>query len=139
MRSGRKGMLEKIKNWIQGAGSSKQSTPAQNLQQSGAHPRPTQSPRDRDKGAERRKILDRRTQPGFVDLDPTVAGNIESNGPGKNVLIRNKYQREDTGTHETLRIVVESLLDSDEETGIDPYNTGNFDRSKNWDKRFRKK
>lgn len=27
--------------------------------------------------------------------------------------------------------------DVDEGGGIDPYNTGNFDRSKNWDKRSR--
>ena len=138
MRSSSKGMLEKIKKWIQGAGSSQQSTPAQNLHESDAHPRPTQSPHDRHKSADRRKKLDRREQPEDVELDPTVAGKIESNGPGKNVLIRNKYQREDTGTHETLRIIDDSVLDSNEETGIDPYNTGNFDRSRNWDKRFRK-
>ena len=138
MRFSDTGMFEKIKKWIQGAGSSKQSTPAQKLNQSGAHPYPTQSPHDCHKSADRRKNLDRRKQPDVVELDPTVTGKIESNGPGKNVLIRNRYQREDTGTHETLRIVDDSLLDSDEETGIDPYNTGNFDRSRNWDKRFRK-
>ena len=138
MRSSSKGMLEKIKKWIQGAGSSKQSTPAQNVHQSGAHPRPTQSPHDRHKSADRRNKIDRRKQPEDVPLDSTVAGTIESNGPEKNDLIRNKYEREDTGTHETLRIIDDSLRDSDEETGIDPYNTGNFDRSRNWDKRFRK-
>ena len=57
---------------------------------------------------------------------------------GKNVLIRNKFLREDTGTHETLKILDDSIVDSGEETGIDPYNTGGFDRSKNWDKRFGK-
>ena len=50
------------------------------------------------------------------------------------VLIRNRYVREDTGTHETLKILDDSLIDTKEETGIDPYNTGRFDRSKNWDK-----
>ena len=54
------------------------------------------------------------------------------------VLIRNKYVREETGTHETLKILDDSLLDSGEETGIDPYNTGGFDRSRNWESRFRK-
>ena len=53
-------------------------------------------------------------------------------------LVRNRYQSEDTGTHDTLKIIDDSLVDSGEETGIDPYNTGNFDRSRNWDKRFRK-
>ena len=45
--------------------------------------------------------------------------------------------RENTGTHETLKILDDSLVDDDEEAGIDPYNTGEFDRSRNWDKRFR--
>ncbi len=69
----------------------------------------------------------------------STGGHIEDRGPGKNVLIRNKYIREDTGTHETLKIVDE-LLDEDKATGegIDPYNTGRFDRSKTWDKRSRK-
>lgn len=78
-----------------------------------------------------------RPKPDFVDVDPHFAGEIEDNGPGKNVLIRNKYVREDTGTHETLKILDDSLLEDDDEDGIDPYNTGEFDRSRNWDKRFR--
>jgi hypothetical protein len=73
-------------------------------------------------------------QPEYVDLDPHIAGTIEDNGPGKNVLVRNKFVREDTGTHETLKILDDSMLDTQEE-GIDPYNTGRFDRSRNWDKR----
>lgn len=76
-------------------------------------------------------------------LDPVVqrdaryetrlSGKIVDGGPGKNVLIRNKYIREDSGTHETLKIVDDSLLDSDDDFGLDPYNTGRFDRSKSWD------
>lgn len=73
-----------------------------------------------------------------VRLDPSVAGSIEDGGPGKNVLMRTKYQREDTGTHETLRIIDEEALKNPDEDGIDPYNTGKFDRSKHWDTRFRK-
>ncbi|MDJ0908389.1 MAG: hypothetical protein QNI99_04320 [Woeseiaceae bacterium] len=76
-------------------------------------------------------------EPEVVPADPDVEDHIETVGPGKNVLIRNKYVREETGTYETLKIVDDSLVDSGEETGIDPYNTGDFDRSKNWDKRFR--
>ena len=79
-----------------------------------------------------------RRQPEYVNLDLGRDGEIEDNGPGKNVLIRNKYIREDTGTHETLMILDDSIIETDEETGIDPYNTGQFDRSRNWDKRFRK-
>ena len=52
-------------------------------------------------------------------------------------LIRKKFVREDTGTHETLTILDDSIVDSGEETGIDPYNTGEFDRSKNWEKHLR--
>lgn len=78
--------------------------------------------------------------PGKADVSAAESAtddHIEEAGPGKNVLIRNKYVREETGTYETLKIVDDSLVDSGEETGIDPYNTGDFDRSKNWDKRFR--
>lgn len=77
-------------------------------------------------------------KPPAVKLDPKVAGRIEDGGPGKNVLMRSKYQREDTGTHETLRIIDEDALKDPDEDGMDPYNTGKFDRSKHWDRRFRK-
>ena len=79
-----------------------------------------------------------RPNPEYVEADEEITTQIDSNGPGKNVLIRNKYLREDTGTHETLKILDDSMVDSGEESGIDPYNTGGFDRSKNWDKRFGK-
>jgi hypothetical protein len=55
-----------------------------------------------------------------------------------NAPARNKYIREDIGTHETLSILDSSVVDPDDEAGIDPYNTGEFDRSKNWNKGFRK-
>ena len=67
-----------------------------------------------------------------VDFVPDAGGQIIDGGPGKNVLIRNRYVREDTGTHETLKILDDSLLDTEEETGADPYNTGRFDRAKSW-------
>ena len=79
-----------------------------------------------------------RPQPEVVDVDDSFVGRIESRGPGKNVLVRNKFIREDTGTHETLTILDDASIDSGDEAGIDPYNTGQFDRSRNWDKRFRK-
>ena len=71
-------------------------------------------------------------------LAPESAGKIEDGGPGKNVLIRNRYIREETGTHDILKIVDDSLLDSDDEGGADPYNSGQFDRSKSWNLRTRK-
>ncbi len=72
-------------------------------------------------------------RPGSVEFAGEVEGKIVDGGPGKNVLVRNKYIREDTGTHDTLKIVDDSLLKSADENGIDPYNTGRFDRSKSWD------
>lgn len=79
-----------------------------------------------------------RPNPEFVEVDSSLHSKVESQGPGKNVLIRNPYLREQTGTHETLKILDDSIVDTGEETGIDPYNTGGFDRSKKWDQRFRK-
>ncbi len=74
-----------------------------------------------------------RPKPKPVDDAAEVGGKIEDGGPGKNVLVRNKYVREDTGTHETLTIIDDSLHQADEDDGLDPYNTGRFDRSKSWD------
>jgi hypothetical protein len=71
--------------------------------------------------------------PEVVDFIADLGGQVEDAGPGKNVLIRNKYVREETGTHETLKIVDDSLAETADETGADPYNTGRFDRSKSWD------
>jgi len=85
----------------------------------------------------------RRSQPSptsdYVEFDASIDGKIDDAGPGKNVWRRNKYVREDTGTHDTLCILGEApITESNDQDGIDPYNTGRFDRSKNWDKRFRK-
>jgi hypothetical protein len=74
----------------------------------------------------------RQQVPEITDFSVDVGGKIDDGGPGKNVLIRNKYVREDTGTHETLKIVDDSLLETKDEFGEDPYNTGHFDRSKSW-------
>lgn len=71
-------------------------------------------------------------------FDTTLGGHIEDGGPGKNVLMRSKYLREDTGTHEVLKIIDESIVDEEDGGGMDPYNTGQFDRSRNWNARFRK-
>lgn len=70
-------------------------------------------------------------------LNTTVNGEIVDGGPGKNVLVR-RMVREDTGTHDTLKILDQSALEPDDEGGIDPYNTGRFDRAKSWETRFRK-
>lgn len=77
-------------------------------------------------------------KPKPTEIDPVefsgeLGGKIEEVGPGKNVLVRNKYVREDSGTHETLKIIDDSLVEEEDDGGIDPYNTGRFDRSKSWD------
>lgn len=70
-----------------------------------------------------------------VNFDAELQGRIVDGGPGKNILIRNKYVREDTGTHDTLKIVDDSIIETGEEAGFDPYNTGRFDRARNWNSR----
>lgn len=74
--------------------------------------------------------------PELVDADEDLSGAFQSPGAGKNVPPQRKFVREDTGTHETLKIFDDSIIDSTEDEGADPYNTGGFDRSKSWDKRF---
>ena len=122
-------MFKRLKNLFSGQSADKEAPPSPPLNRTGAHAAPRPKPAQK-------KVP--RKHPEFVDADEGLSDRIESNGPGKNVLIRNKYVREDTGTHETLKILDDSLVDSGEETGIDPYNTGGFDRSRNWDKRFGK-
>lgn len=120
-------MIEKIKSWLKERFSEPEIAPKAPLRKTVAQAavRP-KKPAVQDQAVETNE---------FLTSGPT---KIEDAGPGKTVLIRNKYVREDTGTHETLKILDDSLVDSGEETGIDPYNTGGFDRSKNWGKRSRK-
>ena len=129
-------MINRLTNWLRSKISPKKEPKHPNLVQTGAHLRRTGSHNVQPKRSTPKQAVPRR-QPEFVDLDPHIEGRIEDNGPGKNVLIRNKYIREDTGTHETLKIIDDSIIDTEEEEGIDPYNTGQFDRSKNWDKRLK--
>jgi hypothetical protein len=77
--------------------------------------------------------------PEDFEYSSESTGRIADGGPGKNVLIQNRYVREDTGTHETLKILDDSIVNSDESAEFDPYNTGRFDRSKTWDAPTRKK
>jgi len=125
--------MQRFLNWLTSKISPKKAPPRPGLSQTGAHLKQTGSHIRPGPTAPKQAVP--RRQPEYVDLDPQIGGRIEDNGPGKNVLIRNKYIREDTGTHETLKILDDSIIDTDEAEGIDPYNTGQFDRSKNWDKR----
>lgn len=127
-------MIGRLKIWFKTRFFAKPATPpAREMNRSGAHAAPRRPPVNR---TARRPV--EQPKPQASRLADDLGDEIESLGPGKNVLIRNKFVREDTGTHETLKILDDSLVDSGEESGIDPYNTGGFDRSRNWEKRFRK-
>ena len=135
-------MMKRFMHWITNRISPRKATPDPKLGKAGARLRPTNANLRRP-GAHPAARANRPKQPEpaqeseFVELNPHMDVHIEDNGPGKNVLIRNKYVREDTGTHETLKILDDSMLETDEEEGMDPYNTGQFDRSKHWDKRLK--
>lgn len=120
--------MKRFMNWLTGKSTSKKTSVGPSLGASGGQRRtlPRTVPR---------RTLPKR-QPSYADKSTSVEEQIDIDGPVKNVRIRNKYLREDTGTHETLKILDDSLLDTDEE-GLDPYNSGRFDRSKNWDTRFK--
>jgi hypothetical protein len=125
-------MFDRLRIWFKSRFSAKSAPRHAAMQKTGSFKAPTQRPARRPANSNVP-----RPKPEFVEVDASLSGEIENNGPGKNVLIRNKYVREDTGTHETLTILDDSLLEDDDSDGIDPYNTGEFDRSRNWDKRFR--
>ncbi len=126
-------MIGRLKNWLDDKFSSaKSSSPATPQGRSAVNRALKRNP------PPRRPATPSATSPNApetVELDPHVEGQIEDLGPGKNVLIRNKYVREDAGTHDSLKILDDSLLETDEESGRDPYNSGKFDRPKNWDSR----
>ena len=118
--------MKRFLNWVKGKIGSETPEPDASLRVSGVRVRPKPA----------RKVT---RAPEQVEFSPNAGGRIADGGPGKNVLIRNKFVREDTGTHETLKILDDSLLEAEDEFGADPYNTGRFDRSKSWDSfRFRK-
>lgn len=73
-----------------------------------------------------------------VGVRHAVRGSIEDGGPGKNVLQRESDSAEDLDTQAKLEIIDAVLEEENDGGGIDPYNTGRFDRSKHWDTRSRK-
>jgi hypothetical protein len=121
--------MKRFFNWLADRISPQKARPKPGLNQTGRHAIPKKA---------RVKQAVPRSQPEYVEFDAKVDGQIDDAGPGKNVLKRNKYIRENSGTHDTLSILDESVETNTDEEGIDPYNTGQFDRSRNWDKRFRK-
>lgn len=125
-------MIKSLKTWLKQRFSDADPPPAASLRSTGSY---------RQRLAENGKpSLEAKSPAGEqkVDVDPHIHGTVESLGPGKNVYVQSPYVREDLGTHESLKIIDDSLLDDEEPAGIDPYNTGRFDKSRKWDQRFRK-
>jgi hypothetical protein len=125
--------MQRLLNWLSSLISREKAAPRRDLSRTGAHLRRTGSHKSPRPARSGQAVPSR--QPEFVDVEPHLEGRIDDLGPGKNVLIRNKYLREDTGTHETLKILDDSMIDTEEEEGVDPYNSGQFDRANNWKQR----
>ena len=121
-------MIRRLINWLKGGPAPEIDGQAQQRRRVSAHAalhaRVTPSPV--------RKSRAEISKPG-----PHLGGHIENIGPGKNVLVSDRLASDDTGTREMLKLLDDSPLDSDESIGIDPYNSGEFDRSRHWDTRFR--
>ena len=125
-------MIKNLKAWLKLRFSGGEATPPPSLQNTGSY-RQRLVAKDRASPP-----VETQAEPPPVADEPPVHGTIESLGPGKNVSVRNPYVREDLGTHDSLKILDVSVDDGEEPAGIDPYNTGRFDKSKKWDQRFRK-
>jgi len=63
-------------------------------------------------------------------FDASVPGRVESDEPGKDVLMPDIYGFDDTNIQPALTILKESSPDDSESTGFDPYNSGSFETSK---------
>lgn len=129
-------MMKQFLNWLKSTFSPRKEQASPGLRQTGTHLRKNFSHGKRV--APKSKHAESGGQPEYVDMGPSTKGHTRNDDPDKKVAVRSKYVREETGTHDTLTIIDESLVEPDDEAGLDPYNTGQFDRSKNWDSRSRK-
>ena len=121
-------MFSRLMNWFRTQPEPHETSPADPLRRTGAHALP---------GSARSTLGVSRRQPEFVDPNPDVTDDNDRTDKDSSADRRSKYVREDTGTHETLKIIDDSLAGPDDEDDVDPYNTGRFNRSRNWDKRSR--
>ena len=135
-------MLKFLKKWLGKSPAPKSPEPMDMLRKSGSYRALKANVKPSPAAQHKTQPNPRATDPGKarpgqndVNADQPI---IEELGPGKNVLVRRRMVREESGTHETLTILDDSIVDGEEESGLDPYNTGRFDRSKYWDKRFLK-
>ena len=119
--------MARFLNWLTGKAS-------QNLTSKRSADAPQETAGTNPRSRTRARAPEFGRQPEFVNLESTLSGRIESGGPDKNVFTRSQFIREDSGTHETLKILNDSIPGLPEDDGIDPYNTGRFDPSRYWDK-----
>ena len=120
-------MVKRLINWLKGNAAADIGQPAKRRRVSAhaaLHARVTPPPASRK-------------QVEFLELGSGFEGRIENAGPGKNVLVSNADGVDDTGARESLKLFDDRPLDPSEPIGIDPYNSGEFDRSRHWDTRFR--
>jgi hypothetical protein len=129
MARDRQQMMQGLKSWFKDRFSSGESPQPPRAGNNGTY---------RQRLAAAEKPVHQSPEARVVRVDTHIPGRIESQGPGKNVFVPSPYVREDLGTHDSLKILDPSLIEDDEEDGIDPYNTGVFERPRKWDQRFRK-
>ena len=89
-----------------------------------------------DPASPRERTVAGRVDAGF-DAELRLVEEVDSLGPGKNVLSHRTLYRVETGTYETLQLVDGPAVEEPVETvdPYDPYNTGSFDQ---WEKPRRK-
>lgn len=88
----------------------------------------------------------RETAPETVECDPRLSGRLQADAHKTARSARDPDRDFGAGRGDDLLSLDDQASDSMDEhgfemndgAGIDPYNTGKFDRSKNWDKRYRK-
>lgn len=128
-------IMQRILSWIGNRFSREQTAPAAQMNPAASPLRQAlRPPAKRQMQVEDSSLVEasKKNSDNLVKLKPEMSGRIENAGPGKNVLVQNKYHTETTGTHDKLKIIDDTLLSGEDTGGIDPYNTGKFDRSANW-------
>ena len=133
--------MQALMNWLKGLlNKDDDVTPSPNLRATNSHLRAAQVRRRAAVIKGHDATAPRASQPHAEDIDEDseLGYTIEDGGPGKNILSRRRMQQSKTGTHETLSILDTDDTEGGDVSGFDPYNTGQFDRSRNWAKHTRK-